>query len=289
MVEIHRIKGGEIKVPEIEKTISHNPAIVSEPYFALSMIATVKSGKSTVIYNIVEKMLKKNKKLKVHIYSGNVYRDPTYRALTDFLTTGGYDYEVYTSIYYKKSDGRGKDKAGSHMGDLLQIDLGSSGGFDLKTPVREYDEITSSYLRIMKLKDKALEKDNPITKIVTGEDKSSPDMLLIFDDISNEMKDKDLREVIRFRRHLHANIILSSQAKIDILPSIFSLCDYFCLFANIPIDKLKNLHENIALPNEFDVFERLYKFATHKKFNFLFIDRVEWQLRRNLNEIFHTL
>ena len=109
--------------------------------------------------------------------------------------------------------------------------------------------------------------------------------LLIFDDLSEELRrDKTIQQLCKKSRHFDCRVILSSQYLNDIDPATMRQMMYGILFSGHGEDKLRIIHRNLDLSFcPFDIFERIYKAVTKEKYNFLFIDRPNKQLRKNFD------
>ena len=113
----------------------------------------------------------------------------------------------------------------------------------------------------------------------------APEYIIIFDDLSNELKSKSLVTLLKKNRHFKCKIIISSQHYNDILPESRKQADYMLIFKNITEKKLIEIHKDINVAVTFDEFMELYRFATKDKFNFLYVDCVNDEYRKNFNEL----
>ena len=55
------------------------------------------------------------------------------------------------------------------------------------------------------------------------------------------------------------------------------------MFGGYPEEKLEKLYDKLAISENFDVFQKLYKHATSEKYNFLYIDVRNNKYRKNFN------
>ena len=68
------------------------------------------------------------------------------------------------------------------------------------------------------------------------------------------------------------------------MPSTLQQMGYVILFSKFSDEKLEELFRKLDLGIQFDQFKRIYKDATKKNFDFLFIDRPNNSFRKNFNE-----
>jgi hypothetical protein len=145
---------------------------------------------------------------------------------------------------------------------------------------------TINKIREILIKKKLIKQEKEDLK--TNQENKKPeerDKIIIFDDLAHEMKHPKIGEIIRLRRHIKANIICSVQQKIDIPPAVSAMADYIMFFGGIPYDKIVKLWNDLSVGMTFQDFHDLYEEITAKKHAFMMFDRVENQIRKNLNEL----
>lgn len=121
------------------------------------------------------------------------------------------------------------------------------------------------------------------------EELSGPDnsnYLVILDDLSSELKDPVLTCFIKKSRHYNIRLVISSQYYNDLLPAARQQLEYFILYRNIENFKLEEIHRNANIAVDFPTFLRIYRDATETKYNFLFIDKLNDEMRKNFSEIY---
>jgi hypothetical protein len=119
--------------------------------------------------------------------------------------------------------------------------------------------------------------------------KITPRHLLIFDDISDEMRNnRYLRALMKKNRHLRSKVIISTQHFTDVNPDVRKMFDIWILFKDHEEDILKQIYQACSLNISYSKFIELYKDATKEKFNFLFIDKNNCQYRNNFNLEYNT-
>jgi hypothetical protein len=100
----------------------------------------------------------------------------------------------------------------------------------------------------------------------------APKYIFIFDDLSSELKDPIISQLVKKHRHFKSKVILSSQYILDIDQQSRRQMDYFILFGGINKDKLNMIYVNADLSISEDEFNKLYHYATTEKYNFLYMN-----------------
>lgn len=111
----------------------------------------------------------------------------------------------------------------------------------------------------------------------------SPEYLIIFDDLSNELKNPALVSLLKKNRHFKSKIIVSSQYLNDLLPQSRKQIDIFMIFKGQPESKLDEIYRDADLAITKEEFYDLYKIATKENYSFLYVDRFNDTFRRNFN------
>eukprot|EP00732_Lithocolla_globosa_P002041 Lithocolla_globosa_v1_NODE_1204_length_2791_cov_31.125457.p1 type:complete len:272 gc:universal NODE_1204_length_2791_cov_31.125457:1384-2199(+) len=114
--------------------------------------------------------------------------------------------------------------------------------------------------------------------------KLSPKYILIFDDVSTDLRHKNIAKLLKIHRHLKSKIILSSQWFNDLDPASRRQIDYFLIFNGINNEKLEQLYHNADLTISYEMFSQIYRDATKDKYNFMYIDVNSDNYRKNFNQ-----
>lgn len=114
----------------------------------------------------------------------------------------------------------------------------------------------------------------------------APEYMLIFDDLSDEIKSPSLIALLKKNRHYKMKCIMSSQYPNDLKPESLMQMDYWLLFKNISVDKLQKVKKDSALTIDFDLLEKIYHDATKDPFGFLYIDTQLEQYRKNFDKLY---
>src|SRR5579885_1256271 len=197
------------------------------------------SGKTTVIKKILDECADKN--THVIIFCGTIHNDPTWKAIIDDLDHRHIKHSDFTSIFTDN---------GVNILDALIKEL---------TSPEEEKQAPAVKIPIMKF----AEDDKPDTETKEKKKKKkkyqSPDYIIIFDDLSAELKNPMIPKLMKIQRHFSSKIIISSQSYIDCDPRVRNgNLDYLLLFRNIPDHVLDRIYEEQSIPMNIEMFKKLY-------------------------------
>lgn len=116
---------------------------------------------------------------------------------------------------------------------------------------------------------------------------SSPDYIIIFDDLSREdLKNPKIALLAKTNRHWKAMTIISTQSTRDIPPSVWKQTDCFLCFRSISQKDLDRIIVDcdICLSKESGILDSMYKDATREKYNFLYLDIRNSDFRKNFDK-----
>ncbi len=114
----------------------------------------------------------------------------------------------------------------------------------------------------------------------------SPEYMIIFDDLSNELKSRTLTSLLKFNRHFKAKLIISSQWLHDLLPESRKQIDLFLIFKGFPQDKIALIYKDCDSSIPFETFYHIYKKSTKKPHSFMYIDTRSDEFRCNFDKKF---
>lgn len=235
-----------------------------EIYANIYINARKKSGKTTVLYNTVKHCADQN--TTVIIFCSTALKDASYTELQKMMTHKKIPFEVHTSI---------KDDDADHLGELL-IKL----EYDVSEDDNDNDDVEEKTPEIIHISDEEIR-----VKKKRKPKKISQKYLIIFDDISSELKDQNISKLVKQNRHYKCKVIISSQYLNDIAPMARRQMDYYILFSGMNNDKLEELFKNADLNITFDEFVEMYHIATSDKYNFYYIDSADCSFRQNFNTV----
>lgn len=232
-------------------------------YANIFVLAKKRSGKTTVIYRMVQKCIDKN--TKVFIFCSTVHKDPAYKKMLDFFERRHIEYDIFTSL---QEDGV---NVLSHIMNELKNDDSDTDSSDSDIDIQKngiFDVTDDESIQKRK-------KSKP--KYLT------PKYLFIFDDMGTTLKSKDIDQLLKTNRHYKARVIISSQYLNDISIASRLQLDYMLMFKGLSMDKLAEAYKNLDLSIDFADFLKMYNLATYDKYNFFYIDIRGERFRRNFN------
>eukprot|EP00732_Lithocolla_globosa_P002403 Lithocolla_globosa_v1_NODE_1559_length_2492_cov_7.594984.p1 type:complete len:265 gc:universal NODE_1559_length_2492_cov_7.594984:1488-694(-) len=256
-----KINNINVKPIEVQKTPLKNVKgveLFESLYCNIFLCAKKKSGKTSVIFNILKHCVDKNSK--VIVFCATYLKDDNWIDIEEYLNKKKIPNEFYSSIH------EGLDNTIEEMKNYEDEEEISED-----EPPPRVISFSNDKICVKKRKIKP--------KYIT------PRYVLIFDDLSTELRDKRIGELLKIHRHLKSKIILSSQWLNDLLPMSRRQIDYFLIFQGMCEAKLLELYKQADLSISFEKFKSLYKEATHEKYNFFYVDvNDENNFRKNFNQ-----
>lgn len=241
-------------------------------YSNIALISKKRSGKTSVIYNILKACA--NKTSRVIVFCPTVHLDKTYEAIFDMLDKKGIDYEKFSSI--KDEDDKKVDILNELLKEMEQAAEPTSSDHDRST-----DEPEKKLMLIMPPTEE--EKKVAESKRIRKPKKLAPEIIFIFDDCSTMLRSNSVSSLLKKNRHHKAKVILSSQNLTDLDVPARKNLDYFLCFRSLNDSQLERIHSDTDLCNTFETFKALYEHATADPFNFLYVDIRRDEYRKNFN------
>lgn len=221
-------------------------------YGNIFLLAKKRSGKSTVIYNIIKNCV--GKKSKVYIFCSTCGKDKTYESIMDYLENRDIYFESYNSIIE------------DDINNLSQIieDLKNDSNEEDNEPEPNQPKKPKGIFDVEEVQEKKKREYKP--KYI------APENIFIFDDLGATLQNPALEQLLKTNRHYKSKVIISSQYIHDLRPASILNLDFCLIFKGMPVEKLEKMHKLLDLSTEFDKFNEMYDLATEKPFNFLYID-----------------
>jgi hypothetical protein len=265
-IQLKKINNEIVKPVKLDTDDNNKPIkgydVIPELYANIFLNAKKKSGKSTVLFNLIKKCC--DKKTHVVIFCSTLYKDATYKCIRDWLDKHNVQWEGYTSLVDE-----GTDKL-EELVQRLQNEAPKEEEQKGKGKEKKQNII---------LCDSDLESDEEEEKTKFR----TPEYLIILDDLSTELKSTSLVSLLKKNRHFKSKIIISSQYWNDLRPESRKQMDSILIFKSIPENKLKEIYHDADLAVSYETFIKLYRNATKDPYNFLYIDCNDNSFRRNFN------
>ena len=270
------------------------------------------SGKTMLIYNILRKVV--GKKTDLYIFCSTANKDATWRQIIDEFENKGNNVVVYDSIIDSKMVGKVKRKI-NNLENLVKSFTTTKtkkkkskkkkqeGGEEKKIRFsRPYESLKKEMLgenhivnrmfskSLIPNEDNFMDGEGETPKKPERPNKKGvlyPEKIIIFDDLSEQIKDVFLSALLKKNRHFKSMVIVSSQFPNDLPPSSRSQFDYVFTWAGHNAKKQNVLRRMCDTNITEDEFSKLYHYATKEKYNFLLCDCRNNQFRKNFNELIY--
>lgn len=251
MIKINKLNN--IKVRPIKSIQTLQPEKIkgycyfNNLYSNIFLLGKKASGKTSVIYNILKKCI--NKKTVVYFFVSTIHKDASYDEILKMLDNMGVEHHEYTSIF------EGKENYLEQIIEQLQ-----------QEPEVVEKEKSKLKLKFIKCDDSSDEEEPEYRP-----KKISPEVVFIFDDVSNQLSNNSVSALLKKNRHFKSKTLISSQYIHDLRPESIQQLDYMLMFPNIPLQKLDVIYKQLDLAIDFKTFIEMYKIATQERYHFLYI------------------
>jgi len=270
--------------------------ICEEVYANIFLCARKKSGKTSALFKILKECA--GKKTNIIVFCSTCYKDKNWIQIRKYFEKKGMDLQVFTSIYED-----GTDQLSALVEDLKQEakeqEEEENERKEGKGKTKEEKEIARcddilERLHKMHLfatgqatrEEEEEEEENPRKKGGKRPKYQAPEYIIVFDDLSSELKSSSLLSLLKFNRHFKSKLIISSQWLHDLLPESRKQIDLFMIFKGFPEDKIALIYKDCDSSIPFETFYKIYKKSTKYPHSFMYIDTRSDQFRRNFNEKF---
>ena len=278
----------KIYIPDDDTRPVKGYDICQEVYSNIFLCARKKSGKTCALFKIIKECAVKD--TVIIVFCSTIYKDKNWIQIRKYFEKKGMDIRVYTSIYED-----GEDQLSTLIHDL-------SAEAKEKEEIKDEDEtqeepssadrcddilqrLASMHLQTNSFP--AAESDEKEKKKKVKKCKyQAPEYIIIFDDLSSELKSSSLLRLMKFNRHFKTKLIISSQWLHDLLPESRKQFDVFLIFKGFPLKKCELIYRDCDIAIPFEIFYKIYKKATKKPFSFMYIDTRSDSFRCNFNQEF---
>ena len=256
-----------------------------EPYCNVGIVAKKKSGKTSVLYNCLEKCANKN--THVWLFSSTIHRDSTYKSILEMLEMKKCQVSTFTHFL---------DEGGNILEEIINELKSVNGDSGEQSQEAEgggvYDRVQTTQQCKVKFggekTEEQLEKEEE-RKYIKEEKKKRkktlyPEHIFCFDDLGSDMRNKALSQLLKTNRHFKSKVFMLGHTLTDLDPSARKQLDYALIFKSFSEDKLKDLYKDLDLSIDFENFIKAYHYATMQPYSFLYISTKTDELRKNFNE-----
>lgn len=116
------------------------------------------------------------------------------------------------------------------------------------------------------------------------EGSESDDYIVVFDDLSDMLKNRHVTALAKKARHFRCKIIYSSQYLFDLDKGCRQQIDYILLWGAIPDEKIVTVFKELDIGVPLEQFLEYYKLATSKKYGFLYCNVRSNEFRVGFNQ-----
>lgn len=297
-----KAKPVKLKVVKTEAEIDPDRVVGKELfrdlYSNIYLAGKKKSGKTQLLYNILDKCA--NKSTKVLIFASTVDKDPTYKEIIKMLKRKGSSVETFD--HFIDEDGNDlladlvsklKEEAREECREEVPVPE-TSRKYVPKEEARMLfgDELPRAQIAKKEAEEQKLAEEQAAKQAekkakqkAKGKKKLAPEYILCFDDLGEDMRKKAVSQLLIKNRHFHLKTIILSQWLSYLTPRSIRQLDYAILFGGFPDDKLDDLHKKLDLSDSEEAFKATYKQATEEKYSFLTIDIADMSYRKKFDPL----
>lgn len=276
--KVNNVKVRQIpRLGEEDKRPIKGCELCAQLYANIFLIAKKESGKTTVIYNILDRCAGRD--TMVFAFVSTLNNDANWAAIQQMCEDKGMPFFGFTSIM----DEDGVDQLQALVKTLQdKAEPGNNADVDEKTATTsKNDSSFSTPLPCMPFGTKPVEcKQLPKKKTPYR----APEIIIILDDLADELKKKSVATLLKKNRHFKCKVIISSQWLNDLPPSALGQMSLVCLFRGFSVEKLEELHSKGRLSIPLEMFVALYKDAVATDYGFLCIDTDKNTYRKKFAE-----
>jgi len=216
-------------------------------YANIYLVAMKNSGKTTLIYNIINRCAGRN--TKVIAFVSTFHNDVNWRMIEKKLEEKGIPLQAFTSLL--------NEEKVDQLATLMKIWQApeEEGGGPAEAP---------------KMVSFAIPEDAP--KRERKLPYQSPEYIIVLDDLADDLKKKSVETLLKKNRHFKCKVIISSQWLNDIPPSALGQMSIVIMLRGFSEPKLAEFHSKARLSIPIEKFVEMYKDATSVPYGFLYID-----------------
>jgi len=291
--------GYKVDAIDIKGSEKGEPVFFPMSHPNIFMCAKKKSGKTNLIYHLMRNIVGKD--TKIYVFCSTANRDQTWKQLIKELENKGNEVVVYNGLYTTRMEGKRrrnvnqlkelidtwqaeekpkkpkKSRSAVKHGDGI---IGGERPDALRIP-RPYENTKVEMLGEGHIYHKLFKQQLGEVKRPTMETDDKPkrkrrskkiysERIVIFDDLSEQIKDPMIPALLKKNRHYKACCIVSSQFPNDIAPSARSQFDVVMAWAGHNANKVEVLRRMCDTDLDERQFLQVYKEATNEPYSFLY-------------------
>jgi hypothetical protein len=265
-INIKKVNNETIKVIPVTKTDPKSIKgydIIPILYANIFICAQKRSGKTNLINKILDSCIDSN--TKVIVFASTHDLDDNWKYIKKQL-----EKKKINAIYYSSIEE-------GNTNNLQEVLAFMSN--DLTSQEEEKEENPNDLIEVIKFDGKKSYKLKlkPIKK-------KTPKFIIIFDDMSMELKKRNVAGLLKTFRHYKSKVIVSTQWPNDLPPDARKQFDFFLLFKGHSKDKMEELYNDMGINIPFEEMYEIYKKVTEKPYEFLYINQHTCEMREKFDK-----
>lgn len=261
-IDLRPIKGGEI--------------CGNKAYGTILELAKRESGKTSVTFHFLKHCT--SPKSHIIIFCSTLYNDDNWIQIRKWLDKRGNPVECFTST---KEDG--EDHIQALYEQLTEEAMEREDKQEEPEEINNTEAICDYFAKQTGHKEQKPKKQKKDKYL-------SPDYVIIFDDISNELRSPYVVKLLKESRHFKARVIISTQYIHDLRPESLKQIGLYLIFKGLPYEKLETLKQLADIDLPMETFWQMYKIATKptktETHPFFYVDALKNEFRRNFSKKF---
>ncbi len=281
MISLKQINDKVVKkiyIPEEDTRPIKGFDVCPEVFSNIFLCAKKKSGKTSATFTLLKHCCGKD--TIIIVFCSTVYKDSNWIQIRKYFEKKKMDIRIYTSIYED-----GEDQLEKLIFELSEDAKEQEQNKDAKIEKPKMDRC-DMILERLRNPQLAEEKEEEKEKNPKKCKYQAPEYIIVFDDLSSELKAPSLLSLMKRNRHFKCKLIISSQWVNDIPPMSRKQLDLWLIFKGFTEKKMMEIHRDCDSGLQFNLFYKMYQKATKKPFSFLFIDTRADSYRRNFDQQF---
>lgn len=264
--KINKLKVVPINTPKIPPEKIKGYDMFPEIYSNIFLLGKRRHGKTNTIFTILKNCC--NKSTRIVVFCSTAYNDASWKHIREYFKSKGNDIEIHTAV---KEDG--EDVLNNLVEELKQNEI------DKEIALSKPKERKIKFIKFEDSSDD--EEDKP-----KKEKKEAPEIIIVFDDMSKQLRSDAVFTLMKKNRHFKSKLILSSQAYKDLHPDSRENLDYMLIFGDTPEADLQEVLKDTKLKISWKLFNEIYNNAVSKKYSFLYCDIINNSFRKGFNKLY---
>lgn len=246
-------------------------SLIPNPYSTIMLSAKRKSGKTSVLAEILQKCT--DRKTIIWVFCPTTNIDDTWKQIIKRLQEKGNVVNVFDSIMNGK------------LNQLDEIITELCSAIDDDEEDKKPKKVERPPVRLL-FDHQTLEEEVKEEKEKNYKPrKIAPRHVFVLDDLSHELRNIAVSKLLKNGRHIKAQVIISFQYANDLLPGCYKQAEYCLIFKSFSRDKLDHLHKHLDLTIPLEQFYEIYDYVMRdNKYDFLYIDVKNELFRKNFNK-----